>query len=91
MKVQFRGSGQDVRECRRSFRTASKTLAPALRLAWLLVPRDLVDETAAQHAHRDCAVNAPTEPALLLGYGQIAEAAIPRAVEQLAGAAWPHP
>jgi GntR family transcriptional regulator/MocR family aminotransferase len=29
--------------------TASKTLAPALRLAWLLVPRDLVDETAAQH------------------------------------------
>jgi GntR family transcriptional regulator/MocR family aminotransferase len=160
--------------------TASKTLAPALRLAWLLVPRDLVDETAAQHGvarampgvltqaayaallergeidrhlrrtrrqyhprrnvlvdaltehlpqarlggasaglqliawlpsgadesmisadaqrrgvaihtlHRDCAVNAPAEPALLLGYGQIAETAIPRAVEQLACAAGPH-
>jgi GntR family transcriptional regulator/MocR family aminotransferase len=154
--------------------TASKTLAPALRLAWLLVPHDLVEDTAAQHAigrampsvltqaayatllergeidrhlrrtrrryharrnilvgaleenlpearrggasaglqllawlpddydedlindqafrrgiaihtlHRDCAVTAPVGPALLLGYGQITEAAIPRAVEELA-------
>jgi GntR family transcriptional regulator / MocR family aminotransferase len=30
--------------------TASKTLAPALRLAWLLVPRRLLDEVTAQHA-----------------------------------------
>ena len=29
--------------------TASKTLAPALRLAWLLVPGDLIDEVTAQH------------------------------------------
>ncbi len=29
--------------------TASKTLAPGLRLAWLVVPRGLVDEIKAQH------------------------------------------
>jgi GntR family transcriptional regulator / MocR family aminotransferase len=30
--------------------TASKTLAPALRLAWLLIPEHLLDEVTAQHA-----------------------------------------
>ena len=29
--------------------TASKTLAPALRLAWLMVPSHLVDDVTAQH------------------------------------------
>jgi GntR family transcriptional regulator / MocR family aminotransferase len=29
--------------------TASKTLAPALRLAWLMVPKHLTDEVTAQH------------------------------------------
>jgi GntR family transcriptional regulator/MocR family aminotransferase len=153
--------------------TASKTLAPGLRLAWLIVPSHLVGEIAAQHGvarampnvlaqatyailleggtidrhlrrtrrryharrnalagalaeqlpdahvggasaglhliawlpdgadeaaiadeaarravaihalHQDCAVSAPVPPALLLGYGQISEPAIPRAVREL--------
>ena len=157
--------------------TASKTLAPGLRLAWLLVPSHLVGEVAAQHEvarampsvlvqaayanlledgtidrhlrrsrrryharrnalagalaeqlpdvrvagasaglhliawlpegaeelaitdaaaergvaihalHQDCALCAPAPPALLLGYGQISEPAIPRAVRELAAAA----
>ena len=37
--------------------------------------------------HRDCAVTASRPPALLLGYGLIAEPAIPRAVRELAAAA----
>jgi GntR family transcriptional regulator / MocR family aminotransferase len=154
--------------------TASKTLAPALRLGWVLVPSHLVGEMAAQHGvaratpsalnqfayatmlergeidrhlrrtrrryhdrrhaliaalerwlpeaavsgaaaglhliawlpegadeagirgraarrgvaihtlHEFSAVTAPRPPALLLGYGQIAETAIPRAVQELA-------
>jgi GntR family transcriptional regulator/MocR family aminotransferase len=157
--------------------TASKTLAPALRLAWMVAPSDLVDATKDQHGiarampsaliqaayatlleggiidrhlrrtrrlyharrdalvgaladrmpyagvggasaglhlmaslpdgadedqiseaalrrgvgihtlHRDCAVGGAAPPALLLGYGRIAEAAVPRAVEELARAA----
>ena len=157
--------------------TASKTLAPAVRLGWALVPSHLVGEMAAQqgvaraapsalnqaayatllergeidrHLHRtrrvyhsrrnaligaleewfpessvggaaaglhviawspdgareatirdaamnrgvaihtlhdDCAVAAPLGPALVLGYGLIAESAIPRAVRELAAAA----
>jgi GntR family transcriptional regulator / MocR family aminotransferase len=157
--------------------TTSKTLAPGLRLAWMLVPSHLVGELAAQHGvtyavpnvivqaayatlldggaidrhlrqtrrryrarrdamagalvqhlpearlggasaglhliawlpdaadeqaiadraaargvaihtlHRDCFVVAPANPALLLGYGLIAERAIPRAVAELADAA----
>ena len=157
--------------------TASKTLAPGLRLAWLLVPSHLVGELAAQHGvtrampsvlaqdayatlleggeidrhlrrtrrryharrnaligalterlpearvggasaglhviawlpdgsdeaaiadaaaersvaihtlHVDCAVCAPAPAALLLGYGQISEPAIPRAIRELALAA----
>ena len=157
--------------------TASKTLAPGLRLAWLLVPSHLVGEVAVQHGvarampsvlvqaayanlledgtidrhlrrtrrryharrnalagalaeqlpdvrvagasaglhliawlpegteelaitdaaaergvaihalHQDCALCAPAPPALLLGYGQISEPAIPRAVRELADAA----
>ncbi len=157
--------------------TASKTLAPGLRLAWLLVPEHLAADTTAQHGvtrampsvlgqaayatmlargdidrhlrrtrrryherrnalvaalvaglpgariggasaglhlivwlpdgadeaaiaagaarrgvaihtlHRDCSVIGPTAPALLLGYGLIAEPAIPRAVRELARAA----
>lgn len=64
-------------------------------IAWL--PDDH-DETAIADAaaergvaihtlHRDCAVSAPTGPALLLGYGLTAESAIPRAVKELATAA----
>jgi GntR family transcriptional regulator/MocR family aminotransferase len=157
--------------------TTSKTLAPGLRLAWMLVPSHLVGELAAQHGvtyavpnvivqaayatlldggeidrhlrqtrrryrarrdamagalaqylpgarvggasaglhliawlpdgadeqaiadraaargvaihtlHGDCFVVAPVSPALLLGYGLIAEPAIPRAVAELADAA----
>jgi GntR family transcriptional regulator/MocR family aminotransferase len=157
--------------------TASKTLAPGVRLGWVLVPTHLVGEMAAQHGvaravpsvitqaayatllergeidrhlrrtrrkyhtrrtalidalerwlpegsvggaaaglhliawlpegtdetaisdaaadrgvaihtlHQFCAVTAPRPPALLLGYGQIAETAIPRAVQELAIAA----
>jgi GntR family transcriptional regulator / MocR family aminotransferase len=161
--------------------TASKTLAPAVRLAWLLMPSHLVGETAAQHGvtraipdvvsqaayatllergdidrhlrrtrrlyhqrrnaladslatslpavnvggasaglhliawlpegadesaiadeatrrgvaihtlHLDCSVIGPAPPALLLGYGLIAEPAIPRAVQELARAVGPRP
>jgi GntR family transcriptional regulator / MocR family aminotransferase len=157
--------------------TASKTLAPGVRLGWMLVPSHLVGETAVQHAvaraapsvltqaayatllergeidrhlrrtrrryharrntliealsqqlpevsiagaaaglhllawlpdgadeaaiaeaaadrgvaihtlHQDCKVTTSLAPGLLLGYGLIAEPAIPRAVEQLAIAA----
>ena len=157
--------------------TASKTLAPGVRLGWVLVPSHLVGEMAAQHGvtralpsvltqagyakvlergaidrhlrrtrrtyharrnamiealgrwlpeasvsgaaaglhlivwlpeagdeaaiadaaarrgvavhtlHGDCSVTAPLPPALLLGYGLIAETAIPRAVQELAVAA----
>ena len=157
--------------------TASKTLAPGVRLGWALVPSHLVGEMAAQHGvtralpsvitqagyakvlergaidrhlrrtrriyharrnaliealgrwlpeasvsgaaaglhliawlpegsdetaiadaaasrgvavhtlHGDCSVTAPLPPALLLGYGLIAETAILRAVEELAVAA----
>jgi GntR family transcriptional regulator/MocR family aminotransferase len=157
--------------------TASKTLAPALRLAWSLVPSHLVDEAAVQHGvtrampsvlnqaayatllqrgdidrhlrrtrrryhsrrntlvealatslpnatvggasaglhliawlpdgtdetaiadeaasrgvaihtlHQDCSVIGPASPALLLGYGLIAEPAIAAAVQELARAA----
>jgi GntR family transcriptional regulator / MocR family aminotransferase len=37
--------------------------------------------------HEDCAVTTPLGPALVLGYGLIAESAIPRAVRELAAAA----
>jgi GntR family transcriptional regulator/MocR family aminotransferase len=157
--------------------TASKTLAPGVRLGWVLVPTHLVGEMAAQHGvaravpsamtqsayatmlergevdrhlrrtrrryharrnalidalarwfprilvggaaaglhviawlpegtdetaisdaaasrgvaihtlHQFCAVTAPRPPALILGYGLIAETAIPRAVQELAIAA----
>lgn len=64
-------------------------------VAWL---PDGADETAiAERAaargvaihtlHRDCAVTAPAPPGLLLGYGSIAEPAIPRAVAELADVA----
>jgi GntR family transcriptional regulator/MocR family aminotransferase len=44
----------------------------------------------AIHAlHRDCAVVAPSPPALLLGYGLITEQAIPAAIRELARAAGP--
>jgi GntR family transcriptional regulator/MocR family aminotransferase len=38
--------------------------------------------------HRRCAVSARRPPALVLGYGAIAEPAIPRAIELLADSAW---
>ncbi len=64
-------------------------------ITWLADGADelaITDEAAkrgvAIHAlHQDCAVSAPASPALLLGYGLISEAAIPRAVQELAGAA----
>ncbi|MGZ4195196.1 MAG: MocR-like pyridoxine biosynthesis transcription factor PdxR [Solirubrobacteraceae bacterium] len=51
-----------------------------------------VSDAAAQRGvsiltlHRDCAVSAPLPPALLLGYGMVAESVIPRAVQELANA-----
>lgn len=61
-------------------------------IAWL--PRDHDEAAIADAAanrgvaihtlHQDCAVTAPAEPALLLGYGLTPEPAIPRAVEDLA-------
>ena len=64
-------------------------------IAWL---PEATDETAISDAaanrgvaihtlHQFCAVTAPRPPALLLGYGQIAETAIPRGVQELAIAA----
>ena len=61
-------------------------------IAWL---PEATDETAISDAaanrgvaihtlHQFCAVTAPRPPALLLGYGQIAETAIPRGVQELA-------
>jgi GntR family transcriptional regulator/MocR family aminotransferase len=63
-------------------------------IAWL---PDGTDETTVADAagsrgvaihtlHQDCAVTAPLGPALVLGYGLIAEPAIPRAVGELAAA-----
>jgi GntR family transcriptional regulator / MocR family aminotransferase len=64
-------------------------------IAWL---PEGTDETAISDAaadrgvaihtlHNFCAVTAPRSPALLLGYGQIDETAIARAVQELAAAA----
>jgi GntR family transcriptional regulator/MocR family aminotransferase len=64
-------------------------------IAWL---PDASDETMISDAagsrgvaihtlHQDCAVTAPRGPGLVLGYGLIAEPAIPRAVRELAAAA----
>lgn len=64
-------------------------------IAWL---HDRADEAMISDAatsrgvaihtlHQECAVTAPLGPALVLGYGLIAEPAIPRAVRELAGAA----
>lgn len=63
-------------------------------IAWL--PED-ADEAAITDAaarrgvalhslHQQCSVTAPLPPALILGYGMITEASIPRAVQELAGA-----
>jgi GntR family transcriptional regulator/MocR family aminotransferase len=63
-------------------------------IAWL---PDGADESAVSDAaaergvsiltlHRDCAVTALLPPALLLGYGMVAESVIPRAVQELAKA-----
>jgi GntR family transcriptional regulator/MocR family aminotransferase len=64
-------------------------------IAWLPDGTDeaAIAEQAAQrgvaiHAlHQFCAVNTSRPPALLLGYGRIAEAAITHAVQELAAAA----
>ena len=64
-------------------------------IAWLPDGADeqaIADRAAARGVaihtlHRDCFVVAPVNPALLLGYGLIAEPAIPRAVAELADAA----
>lgn len=64
-------------------------------IAWLPEGSDEAEitDTAARRGvaihtlHQFCALTAPRPPALLLGYGQIAETAIPRAVQELANAA----
>ena len=63
----------------------------------LWLPEDVDEHAIADEAarralaiytlHRDFAVTAPYPPALLLGYGMIAEPAIPHAIAQLAAAA----
>jgi GntR family transcriptional regulator/MocR family aminotransferase len=63
-------------------------------IAWLPEEMDesAVSDAAAERGvsiltlHRDCAVTAPLPPALLLGYGMVAESVIPRAVQELAKA-----
>jgi GntR family transcriptional regulator/MocR family aminotransferase len=63
-------------------------------IAWLPEAMDesAVTDAAAERGvsiltlHRDCAVTAPLPPALLLGYGMVAESVIPRAVQELAKA-----
>jgi GntR family transcriptional regulator/MocR family aminotransferase len=64
-------------------------------IAWLPDDSDegAIADAAAERGvaihtlHQDCAVTAPSPPALLLGYGLTPEPAIPRAVEELAKAA----
>jgi GntR family transcriptional regulator/MocR family aminotransferase len=64
-------------------------------IAWLPEGTDevAISDAAANRGvavhtlHQFCAVTAPRPPALLLGYGQIAETAIPRAVQELTVAA----
>ena len=53
--------------------TASKTLAPGLRLGWLLLPSHLVGELAAQHGVTRAMPNIPSQAAYatLLGRGEI--------------------
>jgi GntR family transcriptional regulator/MocR family aminotransferase len=63
-------------------------------IAWLPEEKDetVISDAAARRGvaihtlHEFCAVTAPRAPALLLGYGQIAETAIPIAVQELAAA-----
>jgi GntR family transcriptional regulator/MocR family aminotransferase len=63
-------------------------------IAWLPQGTDegAVSEAAAERGvailtlHRDCAVTALLPPAVLLGYGMVAESVIPRAVRELAKA-----
>jgi GntR family transcriptional regulator/MocR family aminotransferase len=64
-------------------------------VAWLPEGSDeaVIGDTAATRGvaihtlHQFCALTAPRAPALLLGYGQIPETAIPHAVQELAAAA----
>jgi GntR family transcriptional regulator/MocR family aminotransferase len=64
-------------------------------IAWLPQDTDEQDvaDSAAQRGvalhtlHHFCAVSAPVAPALILGYGLIAEPAIPTAVRELSKAA----
>jgi hypothetical protein len=58
--------------------TTSKTLAPALRLAWMVPPAGLL--------HRHCTARAPFPPALLLGFALPGESDLPAAVRLLAQA-----
>jgi GntR family transcriptional regulator/MocR family aminotransferase len=63
-------------------------------IVWLPEGKDetVISDAAARRGvaihtlHEFCAVTAPRAPALLLGYGQIAETAIPIAVQELAAA-----
>ena len=63
-------------------------------IAWLPdgSEESVVSDAAAERGvailtlHQDCAVTASRAPALLLGYGMVAESAIPRAVQELAKA-----
>ena len=53
--------------------TASKTLAPALRLAWLMVPKHLTDKVTAQHLRTFAAPSVVEQAALaiMLERGQL--------------------
>jgi GntR family transcriptional regulator/MocR family aminotransferase len=63
-------------------------------IAWLPQGADesAISDAAAERGvavlslHDDCAMTDPFRPALLLGYGMVAESAIPRAVQELAKA-----
>jgi GntR family transcriptional regulator/MocR family aminotransferase len=101
-----------LRRTRRKYHSRRNTLIEALEqclpeayiggadaglhlIAWLPPGADetAISDQAANRGvaihtlHQFCAVTAPRPPALLLGYGQIAETAIPRAVAELATAA----
>jgi GntR family transcriptional regulator/MocR family aminotransferase len=63
-------------------------------IAWLPPGTDetTISDAAANRGvaihtlHQFCAVTGPRPPALLLGYGQITETAIPRAIQELSAA-----
>jgi GntR family transcriptional regulator/MocR family aminotransferase len=103
--------GRHLRRTRRQYHARRNTLIDALArqlpeasvagaaaglhlIAWLPEGADetVISDAAARRGvaihtlHQFCVVTTPRAPALLLGYGQIAETAIPTAVQELAAA-----